>query len=131
MEIPLADLIWFRAFTGLFVGLTLGSFATMLSYRIPRHMSIIKPGSKCPRCNAPLKPRDLIPIFSYILGKGRCHYCRGEISPRYLVIEIVTTLSVMLSFVEFGFTPQLIAALMGIVALITFVTINIERHKGI
>jgi len=130
MDTAVIDEFWFRILAGLVVGLSLGSFATMLSYRIPRHMSIIKPSSKCPRCNATLKPRDLIPIFSFLIEKGRCHYCRGEISPRYLIIELITTLAVTVSFIGFGFTSHLIAALIGIVALITFITINLERQKS-
>jgi len=50
---------------GLVTGLTLSSFVTMLSYRLPRRLSIITPGSHCPVCKPPLKPRDLVPVVSW------------------------------------------------------------------
>lgn len=120
--------MWFRWLAGLVIGLALGSFVTMLSYRIPRRISIIRPPSQCPKCHTPLKPMDLIPILSWILERGKCRYCQSPISPRYLIIELVTTAAVMASFIVFGLKPQLIVAIIGIVTVITLVTINIERH---
>ncbi len=129
MDATFFDEIWFRLIAGVVIGMALGSFSTMLSYRIPRRLSIIKPPSQCPKCHAPLKPRDLIPLLSWIINRGKCSYCLAPISRRYLVIEIITTLAVASAFVGFGFKPHLIAALIGIVAFITLVTINIERNK--
>ena len=45
------------------IGIFLGSFFNVLGYRIPKRMSIIKPGSHCPECKSSLKVRDLVPIF--------------------------------------------------------------------
>lgn len=123
------DAMWFRVFVGLVVGLVLGSFTTMLSYRAPRRISIIAPPSQCPYCHTPLKPRDLVPILSWIIERGKCRHCNARISARYLIIELLTTFAVVIAFVKLGFAPTLIPALIGIVALITLVTINIERQK--
>lgn len=122
------DAIWFRVFLGLVFGLILGSFTTMLSYRVPRQLSIVRPPSQCPKCHTPLTPRDLIPVFSWLLSKGRCRHCFERISPRYLLIELVTTAAVTLAFWKLGLTPVLIPALIGIVAFVTLVTINIEKR---
>lgn len=124
-----ADALWFRLMSGLLVGLVLGSFITMLSYRIPRGISIITPPSHCPHCRSPLKPIDLVPVLSWLFEGGKCRYCRSPISPRYLLIELATTASVLMAFIVFGFTPALAFALIGIVALVTLVTINLERNK--
>ncbi len=124
-----SDFVWFNLFAGLVIGLVLGSFTTMLSYRIPRRLSIVSPPSQCPKCHAPLKVRDLVPVFSWLLEKGRCRHCGERISPRYLVIELVTTVAVMAAFVCLGLSPALIPALIAIVAFVTLATINIERQK--
>ncbi len=125
------DTMWFRLLAGLLIGLILGSFTTMLSYRVPRRISIVQPPSQCPQCHTPLKPRDLVPVLSWLIERGQCRHCRATISPRYLVIELVTTAAVVVAFLALGFCPTLIPALIGIVALVTLVTINIERQKDL
>ena len=130
MENVLGDMMWFRLLAGLCVGLALGSFITMLSYRLPRHLSIISPPSQCPSCHTTLKPRDLVPVLSWLIERGHCRHCHAAISRRYLVIEVITTLAVVAAFWRFGFTPHLIAALIGIVSFITLVFINYERHRS-
>jgi leader peptidase (prepilin peptidase) / N-methyltransferase len=130
MEPGLIDMLWFRLLAGLITGLALGSFITMLSYRLPRRLSIISPPSRCPQCHTNLKIRDLVPVLSWLMERGHCRYCHRAISRRYLVIELTTALAVMGAFWVFGFTPHLIAALFGIVSFIALVAINIERHKN-
>jgi prepilin signal peptidase PulO-like enzyme (type II secretory pathway) len=124
---PLPDIMWFRLLAGLFVGLALGSFTTMLAYRIPRHISIVTPPSHCPNCHSPLKARDLVPIFSWLIERGKCRHCQKPISIRYLLIELFTTAGSMVAFAMIGFQPALIAALAAIVAFITLAAINIAR----
>src|ERR1700729_3706084 len=109
MSIP--DELWFRLLAGLLVGLALGSFTTMLSYRIPRRLSIVRPPSHCPHCNTPLKPRDLVPVFSWLAEKGRCRHCHKPIIIRYLLIELFTAAASILAFALLGFQPALVPAL--------------------
>lgn len=123
-----ADTLWFRLLTGILVGLALGSFTTMLSYRIPRRLSILRPPSHCPKCNTPLKPRDLVPVVSWLLEGGKCRHCHKPISIRYLLVELVTTAACAIAFVALGFQPALIAALVGVVAFVTLATINSVRE---
>ena len=130
MDPALLDLMWFRLLAGFLFGLVLGSFTTMLSYRAPRNISIINPPSHCPKCHTPQKPRDLVPVFSWMLERGKCRHCKTEISPRYLLIEFATTVLVMSAFAWLGFKPQTIIAIVGIVALVALVTINIERQRN-
>src|SRR5450759_3503049 len=87
---PPFDSLWFRLAAGLVVGLALGSFATMLSYRLPRRLSIILPRSHCPQCKAVLKTRDLVPVFSWVFARGKCRACSAKIGARYPVIELAT-----------------------------------------
>jgi len=123
--------LWFILLTGFVVGLALGSFTTMLSYRAPRKISIVHPPSQCPNCHTPLKPRDLVPVVSWYLQKGKCRHCGAPISARYVMIELITALAIMAAFVVIGLRPRLIVAIIGIVAFITLVTINLERNKDV
>jgi leader peptidase (prepilin peptidase)/N-methyltransferase len=73
-------------------GLVIGSFLNVCIYRIPRDGSIAKPSrSYCPQCNHTLSALDNIPVFSYLFLRGKCRYCKGKISPRYMIVELLTT----------------------------------------
>jgi len=74
------------------IGACIGSFLNVVIYRVPRNQSIVFPPSHCPRCGKHIRWYDNIPLISWIRLKGRCRFCQGPISPRYLVIEAVTAL---------------------------------------
>jgi leader peptidase (prepilin peptidase)/N-methyltransferase len=71
-------------------GLVFGSFVTVLVYRIPRGESIVLPSSACPQCGSPIRPRDNIPVVSYLALRGRCRNCGVRISAQYPVTEAMT-----------------------------------------
>ena len=72
------------------LGAIAGSFLNVVAYRLPRHESLVLPGSHCPRCGTPVKPYDNIPILSYLLLGGHCRSCGAPISVRYPLIEALT-----------------------------------------
>jgi leader peptidase (prepilin peptidase) / N-methyltransferase len=85
---PLAALGGFGlASAGLF-GLLVGSFLNVLIHRLPREESIVRPGSHCPACGAPVRPLDNVPVLSWLLLRGRCRVCRAPISARYPLVEL-------------------------------------------
>ena len=57
-------------------GLLMGSFYNVVGYRIPNNMSIVKPGSFCPKCKHELKWYELIPVFSFLIQCGKCRKCK-------------------------------------------------------
>jgi leader peptidase (prepilin peptidase)/N-methyltransferase len=75
-------------FAGL-VGLIIGSFLNVVAYRVPEGLSIV-PGSRCPKCGAPIKPWQNVPVVSWLALRGRCAQCGDAISPRYPIVELVT-----------------------------------------
>lgn len=87
----------------LILGASVGSFLNVVADRIPLGKSVVSPPSHCFKCGSELKPADLIPIFSYIVLKGRCRYCGASIPPRSLVIELVTGLLYAFAFIKLGF----------------------------
>lgn len=70
-------------------GAILGSFANVLIHRMPRDVSIVYPGSRCPHCQAPIRAKDNVPVLSYLLLRGRCRSCGGRISARYPLVELL------------------------------------------
>jgi leader peptidase (prepilin peptidase)/N-methyltransferase len=72
------------------LGLAIGSFLNVVIYRLPRHESLVKPGSHCPRCGAAIRWYDNLPIISWLVLGGRCRTCKAPISVRYLLVEVIT-----------------------------------------
>jgi leader peptidase (prepilin peptidase)/N-methyltransferase len=66
----------------------IGSFLTVLIDRLPRGQSIVWPGSACRACGTGLGPRDLVPVLSFALHRGRCRHCTTQIPPWHLYVEI-------------------------------------------
>lgn len=128
MDNEILSLTEVKLLVGLIIGLILGSFTTMLSYRVPRKLSIVTPPSQCPKCYTRLTTRDLVPVLSWLKEKGRCRHCNAHIGVRYLVIELITTLAVMTSFYILGFSPEVVVAILAIVAFVTLATINLEKQ---
>ncbi len=71
-------------------GLVLGSFLSVVIYRVPRKESIVAPRSACPQCGATIEARDNVPVLSYVLLRGRCRSCGARISLRYPLLELAT-----------------------------------------
>ena len=72
------------------LGAIFGSFLNVVTYRLPRHESLITPASHCPSCGTPVKPYDNIPVLSWLLLRGHCRSCAEPISPRYPFVEALT-----------------------------------------
>ena len=73
-------------------GLILGSFLNVVAHRLPRGESLATPGSQCPHCGHEVRPRDNIPVVSWLLLRGRCRDCDEPISRRYPLVEAATGL---------------------------------------
>ena len=86
------------------LGLAFGSFLNVCVYRLPRDLSVVRPGSACPNCEKPIRFYDNIPILGWLMLRGRCRDCKAPISPRYLVIELLTGLLFLACYWHFGLT---------------------------
>lgn len=74
-------------FAAICAGLLFGSFLNVCIARLPRRQSVVRPGSHCPRCGAPIRPWNNVPLLSYGLLRGRCRACGAGISARYPLVE--------------------------------------------
>lgn len=70
------------------LGLLFGSFANVAIARVPAGGSVVRPPSACPACAAPIRPRDNVPLLSWLLLRGRCRDCGTAISVRYPLVEL-------------------------------------------
>ncbi len=71
-------------------GLAIGSFGTVVADRLPRGESLSRPGSHCDSCGRALRAWENVPVLSYLLVRGRCSSCGARISPRVLLMELLT-----------------------------------------
>ena len=71
-------------------GLAVGSFLNVVIYRVPVGESVVSPPSKCPSCGASIRNRHNVPVFGWLLLRGRCYDCKAPISARYPLVEAAT-----------------------------------------
>jgi leader peptidase (prepilin peptidase)/N-methyltransferase len=79
---------WLYAY-GIALGLLGGSFINVVVYRVPRGESLVRPGSHCPLCGAPVRFYDNVPVLSFLFLRGRARCCRARISSRYPLVELL------------------------------------------
>lgn len=116
------------AFCGVF-GLAVGSFLNVVVYRVPRGESIVRPRSHCPNCDAPIRDRDNIPIVSWLVLRGRCRDCGAPISPRYLVVELLTGCLFAGVAARLGYAWSLPAYLVLVATLVALSVVDLELMK--
>jgi leader peptidase (prepilin peptidase)/N-methyltransferase len=66
-----------------------GSFVNVVIHRVPRELSVVRPGSRCPACGAPIRPLDNVPVLSWMFLRGRARCCGARIPPRYVFVELL------------------------------------------
>jgi len=109
-------------------GLAIGSFLNVVAARLPLRRSLVSPGSACMSCATPISPRDNVPVVSYLLLRGRCRHCGVRISPRYLMVEIVTASLVAACGVRFGLSAYAALAAAFCVVLVVISAIDLEHR---
>lgn len=111
-------------------GLLFGSFLNVLILRIPKEESIVFPGSHCPKCNNKLKWWHNIPLLSWLILRGKCHYCGEKISIQYPLIEAATALIFALVWWKLQSLPYAVIA--GLVfALLLGLSVIDFRYKAV
>jgi leader peptidase (prepilin peptidase) / N-methyltransferase len=109
-------------------GIVIGSFLNVCISRIPEDLSIVRPRSRCPRCQQPIRPYDNIPVLSWFLLRGKCRTCHLPISPMYPIVEFLTGALFVLTYYSFGLRlPAFKFLIFGCLLIILIVTDIVSR----
>jgi leader peptidase (prepilin peptidase)/N-methyltransferase len=90
------------------LGLAIGSFLNVVTYRVPAGMSVVAPRSACPNCKTEISARDNVPLASWLLLRGKCRTCSEPISMRYPLVELGGGVAFVIVALFFG--PAVFAA---------------------
>ncbi len=110
-------------------GLIFGSFLNVVIYRLPRGISLVRPGSHCPSCHAPIRFYDNIPVLSYLFLGGRCRRCKKTVSWRYPAVELLTAAVLALIFWRYGWSEEFIRY--GVLSLFLVPISFIDWERGL
>lgn len=110
------------------LGLLVGSFVNVVVWRVPRGESIVRPGSRCPSCQRSLRSRELVPVVSWVVQRGRCRGCGATISWRYPLVEVLTGGLFCLLALRFGWSWALPAYLFLVAALVALSFIDLDTR---
>lgn len=107
-------------------GATVGSFLNVVIHRVPRGESVVSPRSRCPSCSRPIEAWNNIPIFSWLLLRGRCAHCKATISARYPLVEFLTAMLWVAVFARFGLTAASAAAFVFVSSLVAITFVDLD-----
>lgn len=115
------------------LGLLVGSFLNVVVWRVPRGESVVRPASHCPSCRQPVRPRDNLPVVSYLLLRGRCRDCSAPISARYPLVELLTAVVFAVLAARIGPAPDLPAFLyLGAVGVaLALIDVDVKRLPNV
>lgn len=111
------------------VGLVVGSFLNVVIHRVPRGDSVVSPRSHCPGCHSGIRPRDEIPVLSWILLRGRCRDCHAAISVRYPLVELLTAVVFVALALRFGASVTLPAYLYLGAVCVALALIDLDTRR--
>jgi leader peptidase (prepilin peptidase)/N-methyltransferase len=117
--------IWIIVFT--LLGMVVASFLNVCIDRLPGGQSLLFPASHCASCHHRLAIKDLIPVFSYLLLRGRCRYCQAPIARRILWVEIGTGLLFGYLYWHYGLSLELAVAAVYCCLFIVLMVIDLEH----
>ena len=105
------------------MGASVGSVINLAVDRLPKGLSIVRPRSYCDSCNCSLAYFDLVPVFSYLLIRGHCRYCKAAVPMRVVLTEIGTGVVFVILYLIYGIglgflVVSAMVSLMLVVALI-------------
>ncbi|MDQ6619844.1 MAG: A24 family peptidase [Pseudomonadota bacterium] len=141
------ELMWLLAAA---VGLCVGSFLNVVIHRVPRMLeqqwqaqcaelagaapaevpayNLVVPRSACPSCARPIRAVENVPVFSWLLLRGRCAGCGTAISPRYPTVELMGALAALAVIAFFGFNVKAGAAVMFLWTLLALTFIDFDTQ---
>ena len=115
-----SGLLAILGFFSFWMGAAIGSFLNVVAWRMPRGESIVSPPSHCPKCNAPIRWWQNVPILSWLALRGKCANCREPISPRYILVELLGGCLFLAAFLCLDIPPKYYMAKYYVVPLVVW-----------
>lgn len=110
-------------------GITIGSFLNVLIYRLPKKENIVTTRSHCMSCGNQLKWYDLVPLFSYLVLRGKCRKCKAKISVQYPLIEGLNGVLYILVFMRYGISVETLLYCLLSSALLALSVIDLRTYE--
>lgn len=127
IENPTAS-IWFLYIYVFVLGAVVGSFLNVCISRLPDRQSIVKPRSRCPKCENAIAWYDNLPIISFIILRAKCRHCGEPISFQYPIIELLTAALFVLVMHNFTNIPAIVIYMVFTSALVVITFIDLEHY---
>jgi leader peptidase (prepilin peptidase)/N-methyltransferase len=120
--------------TGLLVaagvlGAVVGSFLNVVVWRLPRGESLVRPRSRCPQCETPIRPHHNVPVLAWLALRGRCADCAAPIPARYPLTEALTALLYVAVVAATGADRDAILGLLLVSILVPVALIDLDHRK--
>lgn len=110
------------------LGTCFGSFITLISYRLPRDEKVGAVRSQCPSCKTKLGVRDLLPVFSWLLARGKCRHCKKKVHWRYPAIELITGAATLGLALLVGVNMLYLWLLILVLSVIALIVTDLEHY---
>jgi leader peptidase (prepilin peptidase)/N-methyltransferase len=111
------------------LGAAIGSFFNVLAWRLPRGESLMRPASRCPQCEAPIRPWHNVPVIAWLLLRGRCADCSTRIPVRYPLVEAGTAALYVAVVAATHADRSAVVGLLLVSALVPITLIDLDHRK--
>lgn len=111
------------------MGACIFSFLNVIVYRVPRNMSFVKGHSICPACGRQLRAPDLVPIFSYLLLRGKCRYCGAKIGVRDTLTEALGGALAVICLLHFSNVREAVLVFLFLCVLTVVAFLDIDTME--
>ncbi|MBU2590716.1 MAG: prepilin peptidase [Nitrospinota bacterium] len=115
-------------FISFILGTIIGSFLNVCIYRLPRKESVVSPPSHCRSCDSRIAWYDNVPIVSWLVLRGKCRGCGSPISIEYPIVEFVTGLIYLFTYLRYGQSPYLVIYLLLFSAFLVIAIIDFKHQ---
>lgn len=110
------------------IGASAGSFLNVVADRLPAGESVVTPRSQCSGCGRRIPVRDLVPVLSYLLLRGRCRYCGEGIAKRVIAVEVVVGALFATLYLKLGWGSPFVVGGVGVALLVAIAVVDLEHR---
>lgn len=111
------------------MGLAVGSFLNVVIVRMPAEESLLHPPSRCPQCEAAIRPRDNVPVLSWVLLRGHCRSCGEPIPAGYPLVELANAALWVAAALRWGDSWAVLPFLLLFSTLLAQSVIDLELYR--